>query len=178
MSILHSGQSLVPIPTAYGGYLFRSRLEARWAVFFDALRITWEYEHQGYRIGQVLYLPDFWLPTFNGGCFCEVKPLNSDDWEKAHALANVRDKAEIVWMADGTPGMRAYNYFQWETQGNSSRLMELVGIPNGGPAWNQDRMFSDPGSILGHDRSIRGDQIEFLGKQYLDAVRAARSYRF
>lgn len=39
------------IPTMYKGIQFRSRLEARWAVFFDTLGIKWEYEPQGYEIG-------------------------------------------------------------------------------------------------------------------------------
>jgi len=30
------------IRTKYKEHLFRSRLEARWAVFFDALGIRWE----------------------------------------------------------------------------------------------------------------------------------------
>ena len=29
------------IPTEYKGYRFRSRLEARWAVFFDACGADW-----------------------------------------------------------------------------------------------------------------------------------------
>ena len=32
---------LKPIQTEYGGFLFRSRLEARWAVFFDACGVDW-----------------------------------------------------------------------------------------------------------------------------------------
>ncbi len=39
------------LPTKYAGITFRSRLEARWAVFFDTLGIEWEYEPQGYKIG-------------------------------------------------------------------------------------------------------------------------------
>jgi hypothetical protein len=39
------------LPTKYSGIVFRSRLEARWAVFFDTLGIEWEYEPQGYKIG-------------------------------------------------------------------------------------------------------------------------------
>lgn len=52
------------IETRYAGCRFRSRTEARWAVFFDTLGIAWEYEPQGFLIGQseVPYLPDFWLP--------------------------------------------------------------------------------------------------------------------
>lgn len=54
--------NLKPIQTEYKGYLFRSRLEARWAVFFDALGIKWEYEKEGYDLEGEWYLPDFWLP--------------------------------------------------------------------------------------------------------------------
>lgn len=51
------------IETSYKGCRFRSRLEARWAVFFDALDIPWEYEPQGWEMdGGARYLPDFWLP--------------------------------------------------------------------------------------------------------------------
>jgi hypothetical protein len=50
------------IETVYSGYRFRSRLEARWAVFFDALGIRWEYEKEGYDLDGLYYLPDFWLP--------------------------------------------------------------------------------------------------------------------
>jgi len=36
------------INTEYKGYKFRSRLEARWAVYFDSLGIKWEYEIEGF----------------------------------------------------------------------------------------------------------------------------------
>jgi hypothetical protein len=50
------------IGTTYAACRFRSRLEARWAVFFDALEIDWQYEPQGYMYGEYCYLPDFYLP--------------------------------------------------------------------------------------------------------------------
>ena len=66
------------IETRYQGYRFRSRLEARWAVFFDALGVKWEYEREGYDLGDVgYYLPDFWLPE--AGWHAEVKPLGFAD---------------------------------------------------------------------------------------------------
>lgn len=55
------------IPTEYKGYRFRSRLEARWAVFFDACGVEWEYEPEGYDLGNGLYyLPDFLLHGVQG----------------------------------------------------------------------------------------------------------------
>lgn len=76
------------IETHYAGHRFRSRLEARWAVFFDALGIEWVYEDQGYLVSTRLsslgyhedhfpYLPDFWLPGH--GVFAEVKGALSVD---------------------------------------------------------------------------------------------------
>ena len=35
---------LKAIETEYRGYRFRSRLEARWAVFFDVCKVKWEHK--------------------------------------------------------------------------------------------------------------------------------------
>ena len=59
------------IETIYAGCRFRSRLEARWAVFFDELDIEWKYEAQGYEKDGERYLPDFLLPRTQ--TFVEVK---------------------------------------------------------------------------------------------------------
>ena len=68
------------IETVYKGYRFRSRLEARWAVFFDALGIEWEYEKEGYDLGELgWYLPDFEIKLSNGDeWFVEVKGDQND----------------------------------------------------------------------------------------------------
>lgn len=59
--------SIRAIETVYAGHRFRSRLEARWAVFFDELGIEWQYEPEGYERdwndGPIRYLPDFYLPA-------------------------------------------------------------------------------------------------------------------
>lgn len=48
MTQLNSG--ITALETHYAGYKFRSRIEARWAVFFTRLGLDWEYEEQGYRV--------------------------------------------------------------------------------------------------------------------------------
>ena len=61
-----------PIETEYHGYRFRSRLEARWAVFFDALGVEWRYEPEGYEQDDSTnrYLPDFCVKCwgYRGNC--------------------------------------------------------------------------------------------------------------
>lgn len=44
------------IETIYNNYHFRSRLEARWAVFFDTLGIEYRYEPEGYDLDGLWYL--------------------------------------------------------------------------------------------------------------------------
>src|SRR5262249_41440412 len=63
--------SLKPIETIYNGNRFRSRLEARWAVYFDAIGLRYEYEKEGFDLDGHWYLPDFWLPKKD--CWVEVK---------------------------------------------------------------------------------------------------------
>lgn len=59
-------QGIKAIETRYAGCRFRSRLEARWAVFFDRLGIRWHYEEQGYELPSGRYLPDFRLEKAGG----------------------------------------------------------------------------------------------------------------
>jgi len=61
------------IETYYNGYRFRSRLEARWAVFFDTLGIEYQYEPEGFQGNGYAYLPDFYL--HQDRMYVEVKPL-------------------------------------------------------------------------------------------------------
>jgi hypothetical protein len=68
------------IETHYAGYRMRSRLEARWAVFFDTLGIKWEYEIEGFNLDGNLYLPDFWLPDHK--LWFEVKGIEPNEQEK------------------------------------------------------------------------------------------------
>ena len=94
------------IDTIYNGYKFRSRLEARWAVFFDALNIPYQYEVQGYDINGIWYLPDFWMPEWN--CWLEIKPtipnlrdLDKEEYLKCSNLA--KEKNGVVLLIGGDP---------------------------------------------------------------------------
>ena len=58
------------IETTYDGHKFRSRLEARWALYFNFIGIKWEFEREAFMLTivddgvdkRVGYTPDFWLP--------------------------------------------------------------------------------------------------------------------
>lgn len=97
-----------PIETRYKGYRFRSRLEARWAVFFEDLGLTWEYEPQGFELATGRYLPDFFLPDI--GCWVEVKPdPDSYDWKRINELAQATGR-DVICLT-GTPAVAWYAHF-------------------------------------------------------------------
>ncbi|HAR34367.1 MAG TPA: hypothetical protein DCR95_09875 [Desulfobacter sp.] len=105
-----------PIETQYSGYKFRSRLEARWAVFFDAAGIKYQYEPQGYEVGinnRKKYLPDFFLPDTK--TWVEVKgDIQGTDFQKL---------ADAVDWGKGLP-------YTEDSIGSSSGLLVLGKIPN------------------------------------------------
>lgn len=63
-----------PIETYYNGYRFRSRLEARWAVFFDTLGVEYEYEPEGFMLPSgKCYLPDFRAKCYGTRGACSAR---------------------------------------------------------------------------------------------------------
>jgi hypothetical protein len=75
---------ITPIETLYEGCRFRSRLEARWAVFFDTLGLKWRYEPEGFSIDwAVNYLPDFLVDDVG---WIEIKPNTETDNRKWEAF--------------------------------------------------------------------------------------------
>lgn len=70
--------AIKPKETIYNGYRFRSRLEARWAVFFGNLGVKYEYEPEGFELpGLGGYLPDFRVMCHGtrGDCSDNAWPL-------------------------------------------------------------------------------------------------------
>lgn len=97
-----------PIQTYYDGHLFRSRLEARWAVFFNSGHIKYEYEPEGFILRDgTKYLPDFYLPQMD--IYVEVKRDTPD------GIHEVVDKC--------------YRAIEWG--GQIKKLLILSNVPEG-----------------------------------------------
>jgi hypothetical protein len=91
-----------PIQTTYKGYKFRSRLEARWAVFLDDIGLVWEYEKDGYNLPSGPYLPDFYLTDWN--CWVEVKGTYPTEEEKTKCEELHWETDKAVLLVYGLPG--------------------------------------------------------------------------
>ena len=86
-------RDVTAIPTVFRGVQFRSRLEARWAALFQALRWSWTYEPCDYNG----WIPDFVL-NFHRPLLVEVKPaLTRQDLEPyAEELGDIAGDHEIL----------------------------------------------------------------------------------
>ncbi len=112
------------IETWYDGYRFRSRLEARWAVFFDAMDFEYRYELQGYKLDDMCYLPDFYLPGLK--TYVEVKPYPSSEMEieKAERLS-IGMKSDVI-IVEGDPYFPSAHHFSYHKRGNPLDAQDLV----------------------------------------------------
>lgn len=153
------------IETEYAGYRFRSRLEARWAVFFDTAGIDFQYEPEGFEFGYRLehgggswsvdgtwerpfrYLPDFWLPDHNAWVEVKGRWTPDDAWRFLNAAACLAD--------------------------NYTPRPEGVGVIIAGDIFRQPRYgITAPWLLTMHEGSMHGRAYDF-GLTYADALDSA-----
>lgn len=84
--------NIVSIPTQYAGVNFRSRLEAKWAAFFDIVKWDWEYEPCDFKG----WIPDFVIQG-EKPIFVEVKPIMKGE-RSFEAEADI-ERADIAYEA-------------------------------------------------------------------------------
>lgn len=104
------------IRTKYKGILFRSKLEAQWAKFFDFLEIPWIYEPEGFKFeDRTMYLPDFFLPDSKQ--WFEVKGIMNDiDKHKIEMLCKESGHDVVVGYANGNFEMCDIRMADWPNE--------------------------------------------------------------
>jgi hypothetical protein len=108
------------INTRYKGYNFRSRTEARWAVFFDELGFKWEYEREGFHLPSGNYLPDFYFPEYE--TYAEVKGQAFTEKEITKCL-ELSMKYQVI-LLDGPPAGKIYEVYK-----DGEEICSIVFIP-------------------------------------------------
>lgn len=165
-------KTLRAIETQYKGYRFRSRLEARWAVFFDALGIKWAYEAEGFDLpGVGRYLPDFFvLGNSRYGPYFEIKGEAPTKEELRKMSILCREKCAYGAILVGTPGgdSRSYHFFDKDGDESSSFYVDspqtsvfpewlMCFVPHAGR--NDD--WASPRQMEKAVRAARGSRFEF-----------------
>lgn len=118
-----------PIETVYQGYRFRSRLEARWAVFFDTAGIRWEYEKEGFELSDgTRYLPDFYLSDYR--CWIEIKGQKPTEGErrKAGLLAAQTGEPVNIFCSDPWVDMQIFSYLSRMPAHVWPRVLEYIDL--------------------------------------------------
>ncbi len=102
-----------PLPATYNGVRYRSRLEARWAMFFYKMNIEALFEYEGFQLENgVCYLPDFWLPRVQ--MWAEVKPIEptEEEYMKARLLTKLTGYPTLLLAS--RPDYRQYKIIFWQ----------------------------------------------------------------
>lgn len=189
--------TIQPIETIYKSHRFRSRMEARWAVFMDTAGIPWIYEPDAYDLGDGLrYLPDFYLPSQD--VFLEVKNPNApkQDYEKVRRLVALTHKTAYVFVRPPAPpdwsdydneGATAYFWCSVTGDDNSDDPKEDVGSDNH-YVWCEcpvcrrlDVQFDGRSDRIkcACPKSPHGDKgYNYESQRLMEAYGAATSYRF
>jgi hypothetical protein len=147
--------SMKIIETNYDGHRFRSRTEARWAVFFKTAGIQYEYEKEGVVVDGKPYLPDFWLnemklwmeikgtrPTPDEHKLCELLAVESG-YGVMLAVGAPKPEGQIFWFptrpnhCDGelyyiADDRRNENEFWLMSEGGSGVVIGPASGPNHG----------------------------------------------
>jgi hypothetical protein len=160
-----------PIETRFRGHNYRSRLEARWAVFFHTLGIDAVYECEGYDLGPAgYYLPDWWLPQVSMWAEAKPIPLTEDELRKARALIedSSRDKSgKGILLLVGPPDFKEYECIEWSDSAGILGLTHLNYALTTRYLHTEHRFFCEGSPTC-----------DYWPTDYIAAVHSARSARF
>jgi len=158
--------------TFYKGYKFRSRLEAKWAVYFDACGIKWEYEKEGFNLlDGTSYLPDFWLPEVK--MWVEVKPDDFEENELKKCVELVKLTGFSCILLDGEPYNRAYYFVDhWSKESGYGIFNTCVVSNYHNYVKEENRFYTAVGEC---DKEMNIDGVRFDTDK---AVRIVKSFRF
>lgn len=137
----------------YKGEMMRSRLEVKWATFFDVWGISWEYEPVGFRLSSGGYLPDFFLPDY--GAFFEVKgELRNGDADKISRFAMLAgDDGYMTMIGRGVDASMAL--VEIAVLGGPRYNAVLPEEFGGNGAWSMGGKYPDPDVATGVSPQVR-----------------------
>ena len=193
---------LKPLPTKYQGVLFRSRLEARWAVFFDYLNLHWSYEAQSFKLDDrkdkhpdSCYCPDFLVRTPQGeDMWIEIKPHNIKqnnkfdkfkklvDCPRVHLLSGQPEdalKTHLICPRCGDFGAELLTDYEHDREQTVRCYPCDAETPSGGGhPFEYNNVLQIPIRPHKGDLKLLQDYFVAFTMQLMDASDRARTYRF
>jgi len=99
MNGISMADQIKAIPTMYKGIQFRSRLEAKWASFFDLMNWKWQYEPCDFNG----WIPDFAIYGSKQTTYVEVKPTVKFLADIANEIDSSGCKDEVILIGETCP---------------------------------------------------------------------------
>ena len=173
---------IAPKPTRYDGVLYRSRTEARWAMFFTLAKIPFVYEPETFELPSGNYLPDFWMPEadYGRGMFIEIKPSMIEAGSREAKLAYELHVASkrclgVVWGSPKPDHCGAEHAFFFDYSDDlASNIFQFGTLVHARRERHAVASF-----MLGDGNYLPlGGPSEQVGTDAVEAARMARDYRF
>jgi hypothetical protein len=169
------------IETEYNGYRFRSRLEARWAIFFRAINLDYEYELEGFQMDDIRYLPDFYIPSIDRWLEIKGQPLSIPEIKKCEEFCYRKGKDDIKFsILIGAPQPVMY-----QDEGTGQHLL---GVMEYTWEWTTSKLYPENTRILAQGIVREEYYSRFIpaiwkvqnvtDEQLMDAAKKAREARF
>lgn len=110
-------------PATYKGVRYRSRLEARWAIFFDQLHVPYQYEPHSFKFGDMWYLPDFYLPRQRWWVEIKGQAPTEQELKKAGLLAARTEEGVLLFAGKAWLNTQAYVFIHDSTRAETYRTV-------------------------------------------------------
>jgi hypothetical protein len=139
------------IPTKYKGIQFMSRLEAKWAAFFDLMNWKWQYEPCDFNG----WIPDFAIYGHKKTIYVEVKPTIVFLPDIANEIDSSGCNAEVLLIGETCPIPGCHTMCGDNTQLGWLRT-EYLGYPDGQASrfnWSECEFACYDGSRIGFAES-------------------------
>ena len=182
------------IETCYNGYRFRSRLEARWAVFFDALGVKYEYEPEGFELDDgTWYLPDFRVKCYGKrgdfdnepfDLYIEVKGRMTEEdahkirafsrtvdfWDTEHENSYYENIVPVLIVGSIPDARNVYDVTDSDCLGNYDRMDGVEIYPYNYETIDGDYFAAYPAATKDGHFYLMGDDSNYINSWDLDRV--------
>ena len=134
-------KEIKPIETEYRGRKYRSRLEARWAVFFDFLGVNYTYENEGFKLPSgKCYLPDFKIKCYGTRGVCREQYF--DLYVEVKGKMTQEDAEKIIEFSGYRPRRKVNEWYEGPDYAQENHILIVGDIPEDGYCGNSEDLHS------------------------------------
>jgi hypothetical protein len=157
------------LETEYSEILFRSRLEARWAILFDTLKLEWVYEPECFILSNnQKYTPDFYIKKYD--LYIEIKPTFEWIENQYHLNRYKLFEKKLLVLSGDFPNFNENYLFDNEIEGNN---IGVIFCP-----FSKHEPFYYTGSSIEDQYNLDDSDYYGYNEDYKKEIAIVKKYRF